>query len=188
MWTSKTTPYVHGMCPIVHLMPYTSNQRLRRKRLETIKKQYIPFCMRTSSKGMAQVADNERRYRGLMNLTTSRASVWIGTTLKPISKHKDNYIVLATDYENYAITYQCTHNSVLYNKDIVTVLLRDPDLSLLQTGTMQKVKDEFDRLLGNGIDIPAEEETQLPKGNELNDEGKNVTEESPAPDAVGGVD
>lgn len=115
MWTSKDNPYVYGICPIVHLMPYTTNLKLRKKRLQKIEKLFIPFTMRSSSKGMAQITENERRYRGLMTRNSSRGAVWVGTTLRPIAKHNDNYIVLATDYENYAITYQCTHNSIMYN-------------------------------------------------------------------------
>lgn len=85
-----------------------------------------------------------------MNKEGSRGSVWGGPTLKPMAKQKDNYIVLATDYENYAITYQCTEKSVMYNQDIITVLFRDPNLKMLQSGTLEKVKEDFYRLVGHG--------------------------------------
>jgi hypothetical protein len=66
-----------------------------------------------------------------------------------MKKSFDNFSVVSTDYENYAIVYRCTYKSVMYNKDIITILLRDPDLSKLQSGTEDKIRSEFARIFGN---------------------------------------
>ena len=65
-----------------------------------------------------------------------------------MKKFLNNFIVLSTDYENYAIVYQCTYKTVMYNKDIVTILLRDPEFTKLQSNTMDTIKSEFARLFG----------------------------------------
>lgn len=97
--------------------------------------------------------------------------------LTPLRKYRDNFRVLSTDYENYAILYQCTPRTALYNKDIITILVRDPDLSRLQSGTEDTIRREFQRLFGqppkdeNGDTLAvlteAEEERQVGKGKDL---------------------
>lgn len=79
----------------------------------------------------------------------------------------DNFMVLSTDYENYAIIYQCLSKSVMYNRDIITILVRDPDMSKLQSGTEEKIRQEFDRLFGNS------NETVIPDNNQTE---SNATE------------
>ncbi len=63
----------------------------------------------------------------------------------------DNFYVLSTDYENYAIIYQCNVNSIINNRDIITILTRDIDIKLLDAGTEEKIKDEFKRLFGRNL-------------------------------------
>jgi hypothetical protein len=101
------------------------------------------FEWRSSYKGRAGFVDNERDMKGLFLKGTSRGSSWVGSTPNPSRKQAGNFLVLSTDYENYAILYQCTYKTVMYNKDIITVLLRDPDFSKLQSGTEEKIMSEF---------------------------------------------
>jgi len=107
------------------------------------------FLLKTSYKGPAGLVDNERRYKGYFSEGSCGGSTWVGITRFPMKKFIDNFRIVSTDYENYAIIYQCTYKTVMYNKDIITVLLRDPDFSKLQSGTEKKIRDEFDRLFGN---------------------------------------
>ena len=37
---------------------------------------------------------------------------------------------------------------MIYNQDIITVLTRDSDIKLLESGTEEKIKEEFKRLFG----------------------------------------
>lgn len=106
------------------------------------------FILKSSYLGAAGIIDNERKYRGLFYYGQSKGSLWVGVTQHPLKKMFDNFMVLSTDYENYAIIYQCVSKSVMYNKDIVNILVRDPDLSKLQSGTEEKIKQEFKRLFG----------------------------------------
>ena len=75
----------------------------------------------------------------------STGSVWGGVTHFPLRLQLNNFQVLSTDYENYAIVYECMEKSVLYNRDIIFILLRDPELDKLQSGTLDHILDEFKR-------------------------------------------
>lgn len=61
------------------------------------------------------------------------------------------------------------------------MLLRDPDLSLLQSGTLEKVKEEFYRVLGNGRDSEDElnekDATEEPKSTAEAAEDEEPTED-----------
>ena len=41
---------------------------------------------------------------------------------------------------------------MIYNQDIITVLTWDSDIKLLESGTEEKIKDEFKRLFGARFD------------------------------------
>ena len=105
----------------------------------------------TSYKGLAKISDNERRLRGLMQNGIGVGSTWIGAiSVKPLKKFRNNFVVVSTDYDNYLMLYQCTYRTVMYNRDIITILVRDPDLSKLKPGTLEKIKSEFERIFGEG--------------------------------------
>ena len=106
------------------------------------------FRLKTSYRGMAGLVDNERQYRGIFYEKQSKGALWVGVTQLPMKKSFDNFSIVSTDYENYAIAYQCTYKSVMYNKDIITILLRDPDLSKMQSGTEDEIRSEFARIFG----------------------------------------
>lgn len=102
----------------------------------------------TSYLGMAKIVDNERKLRGLMEKSLGVGSVWLGATIKPLKKFKNNFVIVSTDYENYMIIYQCTYRTVMYNRDIITVMTRDPDLNRLKPELLQHIKSEFQRIFG----------------------------------------
>ena len=58
----------------------------------------------------------------------------------------------------------------MYNRDIITILLRDPDFSKLQSGTEDKIREEFKRLFGQ--ELPENQE-----GEEVEPEALSEDEE-----------
>ena len=94
------------------------------------------------------IVDNESKLRGLMDKEMGVGTTWLGPSLKPLKKFTNNFIVVSTDYENYLITYQCTYRTVMYNKDIITIYVRDPDISILNDGTFDIIRSEFGRIFG----------------------------------------
>ena len=50
---------------------------------------------------------------------------------------------MSTDYEKYAIVYTCTFKTTMYNRDDITILVRDLDEL---PDVMETVKKEFERL------------------------------------------
>ena len=54
---------------------------------------------------MAMITDHNRIYKGLFHKGKSEGHFWQGTSLKPIKWFHDNFHILSTDYENYAIIY-----------------------------------------------------------------------------------
>ena len=149
-WTSANTPFVIGQCPIYYYRKWMSKRKGGGglKQMKRMTKNAERFTLKTSYLGLAKLVDNERKYRGLFNKDSPQGSLWIGVTQNPMKKYLNNYQVLSTDYENYAIVYQCTFKTVMYNKDIVTILMRDPDFSKLQSDTLDTIKSEFVRLFG----------------------------------------
>ena len=105
--------------------------------------------MKTSYKGRANIVDNIRNYRGYFEENTSSGSLWIGSTLRPLSKFEDNFQVVSTDYHNYAILYSCTYRTAMYDKDLITILVRNPPgQEKVSDEIEQKVRDEFVRIFG----------------------------------------
>ena len=54
---------------------------------------------------MAMITDHNRIYKGLFHKGKSEGHFWQGISLKPIKWFHDNFHILSTDYENYAIIY-----------------------------------------------------------------------------------
>ena len=102
-WTSKVSPIVTGICPINYFEQFTCNAA--NKRLSKQNGGANRFLLKTSYKGLAGIVDNERKYKGLFMPGTSAGSLWTGATNKPLKRFNDNFKVLSTDYENYAILY-----------------------------------------------------------------------------------
>jgi len=86
---------------------------------------------------------------GYLDKDTSNGSLWTGVTLRPMKYFKDNFQILSTDYENYAIVYTCTFKTAMYNRDDFTVLVRNledkPEL-------LETIKEEFLKLFENQTD------------------------------------
>lgn len=101
---------------------------------------------------MAKIVDNSSQKRLLFNKGVSTGSIYNGVTAYPMRKFRNNFAVVSTDYENYAILYECTYKTAMYNKDMITILTRDPNLSVLESGTEQLIRDEFNRIFGGGLD------------------------------------
>lgn len=51
------------------------------------------------------IVDNVRNYYGRFVKGTSRGSIWVGPVMEPLKIMDNNYWVVSTDYETYAITY-----------------------------------------------------------------------------------
>lgn len=94
------------------------------------------------------MVDNEKKYSGSFDKEQSIGQTWVGSTVQPLPKYYKNFAVVSTDYENYAILYQCTQRTVMYNKDIITVITRQPTFEKLESGTEEKIKAEFERIFG----------------------------------------
>ena len=103
-FTSKDSPYVFGQCPITYF-ERTQAEGATPKRLIKKSSSVQKFTMSMSYKGLLGIVDNERKYRGLFEGSSSRGSLWVGVTAKPLKKYMDNFKVVSTDYENYAILY-----------------------------------------------------------------------------------
>ena len=114
---------------------------------------------------MAGIVDNLRKFRGYFDKETSNGSLWLGATLKPLKKFEDNFQVVSTDYDQYAILYTCTHLTSMYNKDSITVLVRQaPGIEEPSEELMETIRNEFDRIFGdqkaNKQDKEAEEDQE----------------------------
>lgn len=95
------------------------------------------------------IADNLERFTGYFDRGTSNGSLYRGTMLKPMKKFKDNFQVVSTDYDTYAIIYTCTARTAMYDKEVITVLSRiSPALGLLPEDFENKVRSEFERVFG----------------------------------------
>ena len=57
---------------------------------------------------MLGMVDNEKKFSGSFDKGNSIGQTWIGSTVQPLPKYYRNFAVVSTDYENYAILYQCT--------------------------------------------------------------------------------
>jgi len=66
----------------------------------------------------------------------------------------------------------------MYNRDIITILLRDHDFSKLQSGTEDKIKQEFKRIFGKPLPDQEPEETPMNttvNTTQIDTKSKNVT-------------
>merc|ERR1719246_242488 len=88
--------------------------------------------------------------RGYFDKGTSKGSLWQGATLKPLKKFEDNFQVVSTDYDSYAILYSCSFQTVMYNKDAITIMVREaPGVEEPSEETMDTIRKEFDRIFGD---------------------------------------
>lgn len=125
------------------------------------------FQIRTSYKGMAGIVDNLSKFRGYFDKDSSNGSLWKGATLKPLKKFENNFQVVSTDYDQYAILYTCTHLTAMYDKDSITVLVRQaPGVEEPSEELMETIRSEFDRIFG---DPKAKKEGEEESGDEKKD-------------------
>lgn len=102
---------------------------------------------------MAGIVDNLKKYRGYFDKGTSNASLWVGASLKPLKKFEDNFQVVSTDYYNYAIVYECTFLTSMYNQDHISILVRQaPGVEEIPEEVMTTIRSEFDRIFGSGLE------------------------------------
>lgn len=75
--------------------------------------------------------------------------MWVGATLKPLKKFENNFQVVSTDYDNYAILYTCTHKTSMYNRDSITIMVREaPGVEEPSEELINTIKDEFNKIFG----------------------------------------
>lgn len=73
---------------------------------------------------MARIVDHQQKMKGYLNKDSNLGSLWVGATLKPLKKFENNFMILATDYNTFAIVNTCTDKSVMYDQDEITILVR----------------------------------------------------------------
>lgn len=95
----------------------------------------------SSYTGAGGYADNLQYYKAYFNKGTSSGSQWIGVTVNPMKMYEGNYQVVATDYDTYAITYQCTSQTVMYDRDDIIIYTREsPGYGRISEETEQKIR------------------------------------------------
>lgn len=105
--------------------------------------------MKYSYKGLALIVDNVRQYNGRFVKGISRGSVWVGPVWEPLKSMDNNFWVLSTDYETYAIIYSCTSQTVMYNQDHIKILTKEsPGYGKIDSATEQMIRSEFKRIFG----------------------------------------
>ena len=149
IYRSKGSLRLMGRCPVWYFDNYEPPTETQAKRLNGLTGDQENFRLTRSYKGMAGIVDNVSKYMGYLDKGTSNGSIYTGVTLRPLKQFKDNFQILSTDYENYAIVYTCTFKSAMYNRDDFTVLVRNledkPEL-------LETIKEEFLRLFDDQTD------------------------------------
>ena len=125
IYHSPRTKEVTGRCPVSYIDRRAAISPAQQKRLDKISVNAEPFVIQSSYKGDALVTDNHQEFKGYFDKGSSNGSLWIGATLKPLKKFVDNFQVVSTDYDNYAILYTCTFKTAMYDHDSITVLSRN---------------------------------------------------------------
>lgn len=96
---------------------------------------------------------NKYSLRGYFDESISNGSVWSGKSIFTKRRFKDNFQVVSTDFDTYAILYTCT-NKKNYDKEVITVVSRiSPALGELPEGFEDKVRSEFERLFSGDSEI-----------------------------------
>lgn len=72
--------------------------------------------------------------------------------MAPPDRLLDNFKVLATDYDTYAILYNCLPNAVINWGENVLVLTRKNFLYQLDRPTQAMIEEQFTKLFGNPTD------------------------------------
>jgi hypothetical protein len=142
-----------GHCPVWYFENYEPTTETQAKKLATMTDDQENFRLTRSFKGLAGIVDNITKYMGYLDRGTSNGSIYTGVTLRPMKFFKDNFQILATDYENYAIVYTCTFKTAMYNRDDFTVLVRNledkPEI-------LETIKEEFLKIFEDQPDNEAE--------------------------------
>jgi replication fork clamp-binding protein CrfC len=104
------------------------------------------------------IVDNVQKFRGYLKNGTNFGSLWIGATLLPLKKFRDNFTILSTDYDSFAIVTTCTPKTVMYDTDEITILIRQQP-QYAEEEIEQKVRQEFKKLFDQSLRT---EETEMP--------------------------
>lgn len=57
--------------------------------------------------------------------------------------------MVSTDYDQYAILYSCSSKTTMYNRDHVTVLVRNsPAVVPVSDELLKMIRDEWERIFG----------------------------------------
>jgi hypothetical protein len=64
-------------------------------------------------------------------------------------------MVLSTDYDSYAIVTTCTPNTVMYNRDEITILVRQRP-EFIEKEFLEKLKEEYLSIFGRADKEPLE--------------------------------
>lgn len=170
LFMSRDSRILLERCPVMYFERRQAKHSTQAKRLQKYSETMDPFVMRTSYKGMAGIVDNLRKYKGYFDKGSSNGSLWVGATLRPLRKFQNNFQVVSTDYDSYAILYYCTYETAMYNKDLIIVLTRQsPAFEHLDPELITKIRSEFERIFGE--EEESEEQEPAPEANFLKEEG-----------------
>jgi len=147
---------------VIYIDRLTGTHPAMTKRLEKYSKKMDHFDIETSYKGLAGITDNLQNYRGFFDKGTSNGALWVGQgSLKPLKKFENNFQVVSTDYDQYAILYTCTYKTSMYNKDSITVLTRQsPAVEEISPELMETIRSEWERIFGDPESQPEEVVTE----------------------------
>lgn len=107
-------------------------------------------------------------------------TIWWGGISLPLPREMNNFRVLSTDYENYALLYACSpvFTSELQGKEQIVLLTRsqfpntlvgtndkNDNFGQLPTGIRLKIEREFDKFFGpEAVEIENKNRPIVPKG------------------------
>lgn len=165
-----------GQCPVWNFEIFEPVTETQAKRFKALSSTQDNFRLIKSYKGLAGIVDNISRFMGYLDKGTNNGALYNGVTLTPMKLFKDNFQILSTDYENYAIVYTCTYKTTMYNRDDITILVRDlADMPEL----LETIQQEFDKIFGGQEQLDEEPEMDVFKktGSEETQEGEGEGEE-----------
>ena len=183
VFRSKHSMRLMGKCPVWYFERYEAATELQAKKQKALSNVQENFRLHRSYKGNAGITDNVSKYMGYFDIGTSNGAIYSGVTLTPMNMFKDNFQILSTDYEKYAIVYTCTFKTTMYNRDDITILVRDLDEL---PDVMETVKKEFERLFQGEEQLDDEKpDTDVFKevGDEKKEEGEDEGEKQGEPEA-----
>lgn len=123
----KSAKFKEGTCPTLNFMEIPAQdykQKIMLKKFDDFE-DYKTFIVRSVSKGASANSYRDVIYKGWKTPEKdSKLTIFSGLAIRPSRKLLDNFEVLATDYNDYAILYNCLPNLKMKKRENVLVLTR----------------------------------------------------------------